>query len=116
MVTSVGASSRNICYPVLARRHLANITAKDVDSWVDALTDSRLAASTVNQTLSVLQVMGRGAVRRELVREDPTSAVQRLSADAHSCYGVLSPEEARRLLDPVWLSHLWDNDLLNSTG
>ena len=26
MVTSVGASSRNICYPVLARRYLANIT------------------------------------------------------------------------------------------
>ena len=92
--------------PRFGARYLSDVTTLDVDRWVETLRSAGLAASTVNQTLSVLSVMLKEAVRRGLLLDNPAAPIQRLSVDPSRRRGILSPDEAWEVLSPGALSVL----------
>ena len=86
--------------PTFARRRLAEITTRDIDTWVDRLLASGLSAGTTTQILGILKQMFAEAVRQGLIQTNPAAAAQGVPRVTYRHRGVLTPEELRALLHP----------------
>lgn len=96
--------------PVFAKRPLAQITAGEIDRWLQRQSAEGLAASTLNHHLSNLRIVLQEAVREGLIDTNPAANVQGYSRTAYRPRDVPTPEELRTLLAPEALNTVWRGD------
>ncbi len=89
--------------PALADVRLSGITESRVRQLLTRLQDASLSARRINLVLLVLKSIVRTAVRRRLLREDPTVAVRPLK-EPRTEVDPLDPQEVDRFLAacPAW--------------
>ena len=83
--------------PTLGDKRLSHIERADVQDLADTLTGEGLSASTVQNTLDPLRVIYRRAIRRDLVRTDPTEGLELRAPDGKRDR-IATPDEAVSLL------------------
>ena len=94
------AIARKHLVPLLGNRPLDRILPSDVEALIVAKRQAGLAQSTVRTIYTVLRAALDVAVRDELLRRNPATAVKRPSVD-HSDAAYLTIEDAQRLLDEM---------------
>jgi site-specific recombinase XerD len=81
--------------PALGGRRLDSIRPADLQRYAAEKMSSGLTARTVNRQLNLLHLIYDGAVRQDLVRENPVSKVDRPkdARDVEHRWTILSPTE-----------------------
>jgi integrase len=89
--------------PAFVDLRLSQITESTVRQLVTHLQDSGLSARRTNLVMLVLKMILRTALRRRLIREDPTAGIKKLK-ETRTEIDPLDPQEIETFLEtcPVW--------------
>jgi integrase len=95
--------------PRFGSERLDGITSHSIDAWATGLKD-QLSPATANRCLAILRVLLREAERQGLIATNPAAGVQQLRETPRE-RGILTLEEARRLLDENRFADYWRNEI-----
>ena len=94
--------------PYFGDKELDEITPRDVEKWLLSFKNRGLSNVTANQNLVTLRIMLAEAVRGGYIESNPCESIQPLKKDP-KIRGILSLEEAKKLLFPGNYSKFWVN-------
>jgi len=102
---------RKYLLPRFGDKRLDEITPEDCDKWLFELQDGGLSKKSVNNKASILRIMLGEAERRKKIPENPWIRVKGFTPSKHP-KGILTLEEARKLLNPATVQTVWAGELI----
>lgn len=99
--------------PFFGKYRLNEITAEVANSWVFTMKkNGKLQNSTINCIIKVLKVILAEAFRKGDIKENVAKKMAFLKSDSRT-HGILTKEEADRLLDPRTVETVWKGSRLH---
>jgi integrase len=96
--------------PYFEKMAIRKISTRDIEVWLDGLTEKKLSGKTQKDILSLLRVMLKEARRLGDIDHNPVlDVIPPLKSKARK-RGILTTEETQKLFDLTKIDSIWDCD------
>ncbi|MBF9018616.1 MULTISPECIES: site-specific integrase [unclassified Oceanispirochaeta] len=99
---------RNQILPYFATMRLDEITAHDVEKWLQSMLGKGLSRTTCNHYKTFLSIMLSDAIRREILKEDVSKKIAPLKSSTKA-RGILSSDMVEKLFKEENRQKYWSN-------